>query len=488
MTLGVVLTLGAITGGRGQELSGSLAAASSPPWNGFVLPTLPQNWADLPFTLTASQTEAYNSNINGIPLGFAAPAGEVRGDLTSTTTVGFSTKANVYNQRLYLDTTFGVIRYLHQTGFNSDVYSVSAGDNWTLTSRCAGNLGFTLSKSPVEITASVITASGIGTGVNYATSAAFNETGKCAVSNGFSLLFNTGWSEITNSNPLDALNNNRTTMISAGIEYTKGESTVTALANNSETIYNRGAVVTVLGLANVTDFHTYTLAYTRQINPNLSVNASVGLVGTTDAFTLGLPRTLLPIYTVGTTWSLTPKLVLNASASKTISAPTTVVANAETAYTTQMSVTYAMTPKVAVSVGGSIGYSNGAFTPAVVSALAPVLTGASDFYSANAGLTYTMTPFLSAALNASYTERVTDHTITPEDLVTVSLNYRPYYGENGSDADNDANGPVKDAVAGGPDHSGPPGGRGGRSRFGARRRRAGPHASGRRLHQGCQPT
>ncbi len=87
---------------------------------------------------------------------------------------------------------------------------------------------------------------------------------------------------------------------------------------------------------------------------------------------------------------------------------------------------YQLTPKVAVNVGGSIGYASGAFTPLVVSSLAPILTGASNNYSANAGLTYTMTPFLSAALNASYTEVVIDHSITPEDLVTVSLNYRPY--------------------------------------------------------------
>ena len=64
MTLGVVLTLGAVTGGRGQELSGSVTAANGPSWDGFVLPSVPENWADLPFKLTASQTVSYNSNVN----------------------------------------------------------------------------------------------------------------------------------------------------------------------------------------------------------------------------------------------------------------------------------------------------------------------------------------------------------------------------------------------------------------------------------------
>src|ERR1700678_2336301 len=49
-TLAVVLTLGAVTGGRGQELSSSVTPA-----DGFVLPSVPENWADLPFKLTASQ-------------------------------------------------------------------------------------------------------------------------------------------------------------------------------------------------------------------------------------------------------------------------------------------------------------------------------------------------------------------------------------------------------------------------------------------------
>lgn len=247
------------------------------------------------------------------------------------------------------------------------------------------------------------------------------------ISNGYSLLLNSSLTRTNNSNPLDAINNARTSMIEAGIEYAKGPSTLTALANISDTTFNdRTAATTGLGLATVTDFHTFSLNYTRQINPNLSVNGLIGLVGVTSGFTLGLPKTLLPIYTLGMSWAFSPKLALNASASKTVSPPTTIIANAETAYSAQMSLVYQLTPKVGVNVGGSISYSNGAFTPGVATGLAPFLTGASDFYSVNTGLTYAMTPFLTAALNASYTERVGSGFITPQDLVTVSLNYRPY--------------------------------------------------------------
>src|SRR3984957_9376214 len=104
LTLGVVLTLGAVTGGRGQELSSSVTAGSGSLIDGFVLPAVPENWADLPFKLTASQTTAYNSNISSFPIG-VAPAGAVLGDFTTTSNFGFSTRANIENQNVYLDTT-----------------------------------------------------------------------------------------------------------------------------------------------------------------------------------------------------------------------------------------------------------------------------------------------------------------------------------------------------------------------------------------------
>ena len=87
---------------------------------------------------------------------------------------------------MFLDATFGVIRYLHEVQSNSTVYSLNAGVNWNVTSRCSGTLAASLSKSPAQLTEQV------GTGINYTTTTALNETGKCAVSNGYSLLFNSG--------------------------------------------------------------------------------------------------------------------------------------------------------------------------------------------------------------------------------------------------------------------------------------------------------
>jgi hypothetical protein len=421
LTLGVVLTLGAVTGGRGQDLSGSVTSADGSTLGGFALPAVPENWADLPVKLTASQTVSYNSNLSGFPVGVATP-GQVLGDFNSTTNFGLSTKANVSGQQLYFDGTFGVIRYLHEVAFDTTVYSLSAGVDWHVTSRCSGNLGVSLSKSPAAITEQV------GTGVNYTTTTAVNESGKCAVANGYSLLFNSGLTTSKNSDPTNALNNARTALISAGVEYAKGASTLTALASLSDQNFTgRNGTEAALGLATETDFHSFTLDYTRQINPNLSVTGLIGLVGVTSGFSLGLPKTLLPIYTVSANWTLTPKLALNASASRTISPPTTVIANAEQAYNATLGLTYQLTPKLVAIASGTIGYNTTSFTATAAQAvISPFVFQTQNIYTVNAGLNYSMTPFLSAALNASYNERVANHFITPQDVVTVSLNYRPY--------------------------------------------------------------
>jgi hypothetical protein len=62
----------------------------------------------------------------------------------------------------------------------------------------------------------------------------------------------------------------------------------------------------------------------------------------------------------------------------------------------------------------------------VQTVISPSFFDTQNTYTVNAGLNYSMTPFLSAGLNASYNERVANHFITPQDVVTVSLNYRPY--------------------------------------------------------------
>jgi len=435
LTLGAVLMLGGVTGGRGDELSGVVGPASAgtnfPSFDDFALPTLPENWSDLPVRLTASQSVAYNSNIFGVANGFVLPAGAAHGDFVSTTQFSLSTKPHWYGQQFFFDGSFGEIRYLHQVDFNSDTYNVDAGVNWTFSSRCSGALTALASKSPTTVTTQVVTTTQIGLGVNNLTTTSFNETANCAFGNGYSAVFNSGETQSSNSNPVDALNNTRATMVAAGIEYTNSLSNLTALATITDSDFsNRSAATSLPGLAAISGLsntfveHDVSLTYVRIIDPNLSVTGQIGLTGAGTEFTPALPRTLLPHYSATIAWVIAPKLSLTASAAKTIAPPTTLVSNSQLSYTTQFNLSYQATPKITIAAGASAGYTSAVFSPGLAGT--NLATGAQDLYSAQASLTYTMTPFLVATLTASYNETVSSHLITPEDLVTVSLNYKPY--------------------------------------------------------------
>jgi hypothetical protein len=425
LALGAVLMLGGVTGGRGDELSGSVGMGDAPSSGGFMLPTLPENWADanwadMPFRLTASENVSYNNNIFALPAGESQPGGGPRGDFTSTSSFGLSTTANWFGQQVFFDGSYGVIRYLHQVASDGNVFTINSGVNWTLTSRCSGALAASVTRAPTLITAQV------GTGINYSTSTALSETGKCAVSGGYSLVFDGSLTQVSNSNGLNGLNNSRTDMFGAGIEYASGPDSLTGMATVSDTNYsNRGAVVNTLGLANTVIYHNFNLTYVRQIDADLSLNAQVGLVGVTNASTLDLPKTLLPTYSFAATWAITPKLALTASVSRSVAPPTTVLANAQTSYDAIVTLAYQATPKITVSANASTGYTNGAFTPGLAGTAFAAFVANTDYYSAQAQVSYAMTPFISAALSATVAQRVSDHIYTPQDVITLSLNYRP---------------------------------------------------------------
>ena len=164
MTLGAVLMLGSVTGGRGDQLSGSPSPGGSSP-GGFSLPDLPAdwNWGDLPVRLTASESISYNSNVLALPAGVSATNGRPQGDFYSQSSFGLSTHTTWSGQQFFFDGTFGVLRYLHQTSFDSNVYSFSPGVNWHITSRCSGTLVGFFTRSPSTLNQLV------GVGINYQT-------------------------------------------------------------------------------------------------------------------------------------------------------------------------------------------------------------------------------------------------------------------------------------------------------------------------------
>ena len=144
-------------------------------------------------------------------------------------------------------------------------------------------------------------------------------------------------------------------MVAAGIEYAKGyeRSDVCWRRIPTPTFRIEARLVNALGLANTIVFHSFSLTYVRQINPNLSVTGQIGLVGVTNAFTLGLPKTLLPTLFAGVAWAITPKMTLTASASQDSRAPDDAYRQRAAGVSYQLNLTYQATPKVAFSASAA---------------------------------------------------------------------------------------------------------------------------------------
>ena len=161
------------------------------------------------------------------------------------------------------------------------------------------------------------------------------------------------------------------------------------------------------------------------------VTASYGLVGIRNgSFTLNPASGWEPLYSLSTTWTATPKLGLTAGASKTVSTPTSIIANLQVTESANLGLTYSLTPKMLLAAGVSASYSSGATTAlASGSSINPtfsVFTAPAHDYSANASINYTITPFVTANLSYTYTKTVQANLVTPTSVILLALTFAPY--------------------------------------------------------------
>ncbi|MBV9288374.1 MAG: hypothetical protein JO288_11235, partial [Hyphomicrobiales bacterium] len=282
LALAAILTLGAAGGAEAQD-----ASASGAGWFASlagVLPALPQNWGDLPVQLRASEGLGYNDNVLNTPANSSFRA--VR-SWESISDFGASTKWNWEGQQFFADGDYGFNRYLEDAALDTPHNAVDAGVNWVLTSRCAGRLVANENRTVAPPNQQV--------GVNVLdviTNIGFNETANCGASGNWGFIFNSGTTRSTNSADIDKLNNFQNTFVAAGLTYTAEETnTLQLLATVTGWNYtDRGAVANQAGLLGKFTQDLINLSYTRTINPNLSLTASVGVVGVTNGqFNLAWP-------------------------------------------------------------------------------------------------------------------------------------------------------------------------------------------------------
>ena len=325
LTLGAVLMLGGVSGARADDLTGlfdaTRNAASLPSW-GELIQGIPQNWSDLPVRFNLSESIGYNSNVLGNTASASSllfPAsGKPIGAFESISSYGLSTSTTWGIHQISFDASAGMTRYINHADLDTYQYAVHGADAWRV-SRCSGSLAASESRSESPFGQSV----GFGQ-INNVTSTAFNETTSCSIAGNYSANFNAGYTNTINSNgstslvtsltptSLNRLNNTRAIFVSAGITYSITETdSLQALATITGTHYPGRQNLTQLPLVNPTALglvadttqDAFNVTYTRQLQPNVSLIASAGVLGVRDApFGLEWPSKIEPQYSLSLNW------------------------------------------------------------------------------------------------------------------------------------------------------------------------------------------
>jgi Putative beta-barrel porin 2 len=353
-----------------------------------------------------------------------------RGDFLDLVQIGGSSKFNFSGQQFFVDANYGVTRYFQDTAFDSTQYSLDAGVNWTLTSRCTGTLRVSKSVQPSVFEETV------GVGVNIGTTEALTEIAKCGLGGDFSLLVNSSYTQTSSSVSLDQLNAGVNQNLSVGLSYDGADlDSLQALYTITDIQYPFRAAVSnalgispsTLGLAEGVLEKDVTATYQRAISPLLNATLTAGLTDMTlEALGPGgSTSTLAPHYAISLTWQATPKAQLGARISRSVGPPTSLVANTETTTSAQLTGGFTFSPKLSFSSALTIGQSNGGGETFLVGTQVPISSN-QNFVSANLGLAYQASPFLSATASYQYSDRKTAGFDTAEGLFIIGLRYAPY--------------------------------------------------------------
>ena len=448
MTLGAILMLGGVSVAGAEDVSSLWSGAFVSGFDG-VLPTMPQNWSQLPFTLSLQQAVNYNTNVFNVPVNNPASILKPEGSFVDQTNLRFSTLFYAGQQQFFADGNYGVYRYVNHGIANTSNNSGDLGVRWVLTSRCNGTLVFRASSNPSSPGEQL----GVNT-INTVTSESFNETGSCTISGNWTGVFNAGVSRSTNSAAADAVNDFRNQFVAAGVRYTVSETnSLQLLATLSQYNFSgRGAALAALlgspALATATNSASNSiqkqvnLSYTKNFGPNFSVIASVGVVdvggggGTALRSQLsgaGVNGGLEPQLTLSATWQPTPKLSFNGSIARVVTPPTQVAGNVQTTESLNAGLNYAVTPKLSFNAGARISkYTSGLGTTSnlALQTAFPNLN-AGRYYSLTSGLNYAIDPFLNANLSYQYVTRTQTNVgavnlTTPTSIIMLALSFAPH--------------------------------------------------------------
>lgn len=394
----IVLAALLSTGGVSQALDAPPLPVKAANDDGWRPASQDPNWIDnLPFKILFNQSLGYNDNLLLLPNGVAPSGNEKRGDAYSTTTFGLFSRFPLEGGAFFVNGTYGVQRYQHDTTLNSSNYALNAGMDWVFTSRCSGTLvgSATQAQAPIELLTSF--------SVNNIRTAAFNETAKCSVADHINLILNSGISRSNNSLETLVINDFDQKFVTGGLEYDYGDlNTIGVRTTLTKTDYINRTPISAPGLATNLDQIEYAFYVHRVLTAKLSVDGNVGVVQSTTS-SPGLSSTFTnPTYGMKVRWEATPKLAFEALFSQTVTPPQNIVADFQRTRSETLTAIYLFSPKL--SFTWSIGIAELSNPTSSGINQSPILVNQKDYFSDLRAI-YQITPLINATGEYRYTDR-----------------------------------------------------------------------------------
>jgi hypothetical protein len=377
------------------------------------------NWVDnLPFKVLFNQSLGYNDNLLLLPNGAATPGNARRGDAYSMTTFGLFSRFPLGADTFFLNGTYGVSRYEHDTTLNSSNYALNGGMEWVFTDRCSG----TLVASDQQVQAPIEELTSFN--VNNIRTASFNETGKCRVSDNINLVLNSGVSRANNSLATLAVNDYDQKFVLGGIEYQIADlNTIGAQITFTNSDYFDRSPSATPGLATNLDQKSYALYYNRILSAKLQVNATIGITQTTASSPVESSTSTTPTYSIDVKWTATPKLVFEALISRSVAPPQDIVADFERIQQESLTISYLFSPRL--TFAWTVGLSTLTNPTASGASESAVLVNQKLAFSDLKAI-YQVTPLVNATGEYRYTDRKDETTSqrATSNLFLLGLSYQ----------------------------------------------------------------
>lgn len=303
-----------------------------------VLATAPVQGATLDGSVGLEASTAYDDNFLHLDSGVAAPAGESRDELTTTTTLSAGGKLDLGREILYMDGRAGLVRHLNNSRFDTEVYSIGGGASWK-GDGCDADVNLSASRKPIQLEDVIGVVSGDKT--NYRAGA----SGNCALGANYSAGLSADYAIVRTDADSTLVSDGNRLGAKAHVSYTLDPLSHVGLYVGF-TQWTSDAVEASQSDPSETRQVTAGVTARYRLGPKLTASAQAAVAGVLDA--LGDDLTTY-VADAALDWQATPKLGVHLALSRAIDTSVEIASSYVVAETAQLSANWAATQAIGVT-------------------------------------------------------------------------------------------------------------------------------------------